>query len=142
MLEDSALKTPKLRPLSMAISFAVIGCALAYVLVMLIDPSSVQFVRRTVLRRYGFTTFDRYLPLAALIFLCAVVAIRYLIAAFRDGDDQKHTLGTPNAGEQTADAGGEPTVDPGPPWKCRHCGEENPGNFNECWKCQKMRDTD
>jgi hypothetical protein len=29
--------------------------------------------------------------------------------------------------------------DPGPIWICPHCQEENPGNFAECWKCQKMR---
>ena len=29
--------------------------------------------------------------------------------------------------------------DPGPSWICAHCLEENPGNFGECWKCQKMR---
>lgn len=34
----------------------------------------------------------------------------------------------------------EPTEDAGPAWKCKSCGEENPGNFNECWKCLKVRD--
>ena len=29
--------------------------------------------------------------------------------------------------------------DVGPPWTCPHCHEENPGNFEECWKCQKFR---
>ena len=24
-------------------------------------------------------------------------------------------------------------------WKCLSCGEENPGNFTECWKCQTIR---
>jgi hypothetical protein len=33
----------------------------------------------------------------------------------------------------------EPSADDGPAWKCRSCGEENPGNFNECWKCLKLR---
>jgi hypothetical protein len=23
-----------------------------------------------------------------------------------------------------------------PPWTCRHCGEDNGGNFQLCWKCQ------
>jgi hypothetical protein len=26
-----------------------------------------------------------------------------------------------------------------PAWKCASCGEENPGNFDVCWKCQKER---
>jgi len=29
--------------------------------------------------------------------------------------------------------------DPGPPWTCSACHEENPGNFEECWKCQRLR---
>jgi hypothetical protein len=33
----------------------------------------------------------------------------------------------------------EPTADDGPAWICKSRGEENPGNFNECWKCLKMR---
>jgi hypothetical protein len=28
----------------------------------------------------------------------------------------------------------------GPAWTCNACGEENPGTFNECWKCLKMRE--
>jgi hypothetical protein len=27
-------------------------------------------------------------------------------------------------------------------WTCPHCHEENPGNFEECWKCQKNRPTE
>jgi hypothetical protein len=26
-----------------------------------------------------------------------------------------------------------------PVWTCAKCGEENPGNFEECWKCQTWR---
>jgi hypothetical protein len=29
--------------------------------------------------------------------------------------------------------------DLGPSWICTHCHEENPGNFGECWKCQRIR---
>jgi hypothetical protein len=28
----------------------------------------------------------------------------------------------------------------GPPWKCAQCGEENPGEFDICWKCQAASD--
>jgi hypothetical protein len=34
-----------------------------------------------------------------------------------------------------------PTDEDGPAWKCKFCGEENPSNFNECWKCLTMRET-
>jgi hypothetical protein len=27
-----------------------------------------------------------------------------------------------------------------PSWVCPKCREENPGNFDECWKCQTWRD--
>jgi hypothetical protein len=27
----------------------------------------------------------------------------------------------------------------GPAWNCPKCGEENPGNFNECWNCLMAR---
>jgi hypothetical protein len=26
--------------------------------------------------------------------------------------------------------------EPGEPWTCRSCGEENEGSFDICWKCQ------
>jgi hypothetical protein len=26
-------------------------------------------------------------------------------------------------------------------WQCASCGEENPGEFDICWKCQKNRPT-
>jgi hypothetical protein len=31
------------------------------------------------------------------------------------------------------------TDDDRPSWTCPKCGEENPGNFDECWKCQTWR---
>jgi hypothetical protein len=31
------------------------------------------------------------------------------------------------------------TDDDRPEWTCKSCGEENPGNFDECWKCQTWR---
>lgn len=27
-------------------------------------------------------------------------------------------------------------------WTCPHCHETNPGNFEECWKCQRRRPTE
>jgi hypothetical protein len=38
-----------------------------------------------------------------------------------DWQDSKARLGTESA------------------WKCNYCGEENPGEFDVCWKCQKER---
>jgi hypothetical protein len=33
----------------------------------------------------------------------------------------------------------EPTEDQRPVWVCPKCREENPGNFDVCWKCQAVR---
>jgi hypothetical protein len=33
----------------------------------------------------------------------------------------------------------EPVSDTGPSWICPKCQAENPGNFDECWKCQTWR---
>jgi len=33
-------------------------------------------------------------------------------------------------------SGAEPV---GRSWKCGSCGEVNPGNFEQCWKCQAVR---
>jgi len=30
--------------------------------------------------------------------------------------------------------------DPGEPWQCSNCAEENEGNFAICWNCQSPRD--
>ena len=27
-------------------------------------------------------------------------------------------------------------------WKCSHCGEENPGHFDICWKCQRNQNSE
>jgi hypothetical protein len=32
-----------------------------------------------------------------------------------------------------------PVEESRPVWTCANCGEENPGNFDECWKCQTWR---
>ncbi|HLQ12449.1 MAG TPA: hypothetical protein VK130_04270 [Steroidobacteraceae bacterium] len=34
---------------------------------------------------------------------------------------------------------GESAEPAGPNWRCAKCGEENPGNFDECWKCETER---
>jgi hypothetical protein len=38
-----------------------------------------------------------------------------------------------------ADYLNQPEPADGPAWRCNSCGEENPGTFNECWKCLAMR---
>jgi hypothetical protein len=50
----------------------------------------------------------------------AIARLRPLEAQFREKDDNSD----------------EPPVTP---WRCGSCGEENPGEFDCCWKCQKDR---
>jgi hypothetical protein len=38
--------------------------------------------------------------------------------------------------------GQEGADDSGPTWICPACREENPGNFGECWKCQRLRQSE
>ena len=38
---------------------------------------------------------------------------------------------------QLIDAATMAEESPQPPWRCRHCGEENEGQFAQCWSCQK-----
>lgn len=38
--------------------------------------------------------------------------------------------------------GQESENDSGPAWICPACREENPGNFGECWKCQRVRESE
>lgn len=49
---------------------------------------------------------------------------------------------TPTAEESTDSSDAvelTPVEDDRPAWTCAKCGEENPGNFDECWKCQTWR---
>jgi hypothetical protein len=59
-----------------------------------------------------------------------------LFDSIREAVDSSLESAKRSAEEKTA-----PTVEDGavPSWTCPHCDEENPGNFNECWKCQRIR---
>jgi hypothetical protein len=49
----------------------------------------------------------------------------------------------PSGPEEDTDSGSalelKPIEDGRPEWTCANCGEQNPGNFDECWKCQTCR---
>lgn len=48
-----------------------------------------------------------------------------------------------SADDDLPDGDGDATdsaqVPAGPSWRCGKCGEENPGNFEMCWKCEAAR---
>jgi hypothetical protein len=49
----------------------------------------------------------------------------------------------PRGGTQQLDGDDAPSDDAeessAASWICPHCGEKSPGNFEECWKCQRSR---
>jgi hypothetical protein len=67
------------------------------------------------------------------------------VRLIQDGEIVQYPLARPAVAESEEDA--EPqsalelnaTKDDRPSWACPKCGEENPGNFDECWKCQTWR---
>jgi hypothetical protein len=82
--------------------------------------------------RHGVTAVD---PMNALLGMTMLFSAAFLVSAI--------TL-FPGLGSwlrHQRDARWPPPVEkaPGPAWTCDHCHEENPGNFYECWKCQRMR---
>ena len=120
-----------------AFFFGLLALLFGYLVWANFDPDTVHFVSRGLgRRRLGVTSFDRLLPFAALAVLCGVVAIRSLIAVLQ-GDSE--VVDSTNPNERAPDGASDTAPDPGPSWTCLGCGEDNPGNFEECWKCQRIR---
>ena len=68
------------------------------------------------------------------------------VRLLQDNENVRYPLARPpilNPEDETAPKSSalqlEPTKDDRPSWVCAKCGEENPGNFDECWKCQTWR---
>jgi hypothetical protein len=78
--------------------------------------------------KYGFTTTDRAGSMAFAAFICGCACLGSLAAGIR----ARRNATILNADRITRDS--ETSK-----WICPHCHEESPGNFEECWKCQKNR---
>ena len=74
--------------------------------------------------RYGFTTSDRIGAMGFAAFISGLGCLASIAAAIRSRRD------APTVGAETTDPAA---------WRCANCGEENPSNFGECWKCQRVR---
>jgi hypothetical protein len=68
------------------------------------------------------------------------------VRLLQDNEDVRYPLARspiPNPEDEAAPKSSalqlEPTKDDRPSWVCAKCGEENPDNFDECWKCQTWR---
>jgi len=57
------------------------------------------------------------------------------VRLLRDGERARFPLAPPIPVDREA----VPKEDDRPSWVCPKCGEESPGNFDECWKCLAMK---
>jgi uncharacterized membrane protein YhaH (DUF805 family) len=82
--------------------------------------------------RRGVTAVD---PMNALFGMTMLISAAFLVSA------TAFFPGLTRSVRRWRDARWPPPIEkaPGPAWTCEHCHEENPGNFYECWKCQRMR---
>jgi len=82
--------------------------------------------------RHGVTAVD---PMNALLGMTMLLTAAFFVSGIAFFPGLSDWI------RRQRDARWPPTVEkaPGPPWICTHCHEENPGNFYECWKCQRMR---
>lgn len=80
--------------------------------------------------RYVLTTFDRLILLGALTIVCGLFFLANLQVLFAADEPKSIDEDDPKKLSRS---------DAGPSWRCPGCGEDNPGNFEECWKCQRLR---
>jgi hypothetical protein len=86
-----------------------------------------QFV---VVTRRGMTTVDQAAGLAFLTLLMGLVCVGSIAAlATGSASDEANSGSTDAAAEEGS-------------WSCAGCGEQNPANFEERWKCQRDRPTE
>jgi len=88
-----------------------------------LDRVGVQFVASSS-GRHGFTTSDRASAMGFAAFISGLGCFGSIMAGIRSRSDVR------GVGDTAIDSSA---------WKCAGCGEENPGNFEECWKCQRDR---
>jgi hypothetical protein len=116
-----------------AIFFAILGAMFvigAFMSASAVHDYGVQLISGPS-RRSGFTTADRTGSMAFAALISGLGCLGSVFAAVRarrrmedaDDDDLSKNL--------DSDA-----------WTCPHCHERNPGNFEDCWKCQRVRTKD
>jgi hypothetical protein len=78
--------------------------------------------------RKGFTTFDQTYLMAGAALVSGIVCLGSIVAIFSTRGDEQARSGSVGADEFGGDG-----------WICPGCHESNPGNFDECWNCQRKR---
>jgi hypothetical protein len=76
--------------------------------------------------RHSLTTTDRTEAMGSAAIICGLLGVLSIGAAMKA---KRHGV------EFSANTGDSESAK----WTCPHCHEENPGNFDECWKCQRNR---
>jgi hypothetical protein len=105
-----------------AIMFAIHSSANA------VHDRGVQFLVSPT-RRGGLTTADRTGSMAFAAFISSLGCLGSTFTALKArGRAAKPTISGLNE---------RPDLDT---WTCPNCHERNPGNFEECWKCQRIRE--
>jgi hypothetical protein len=92
-----------------------------------VHDHGVQFLTSPT-RRGGFTTADRTASMAFAAFISGLGCLGSVWAGAR-AHNRVEDVDEDDAGKELDS----------PAWTCPHCHEQNPGNFQECWKCQKFR---
>jgi hypothetical protein len=93
-----------------------------------VNTHGVQFLTAPTARRLGFTTADRT---GSMVFAAFISGLGCLGSAFAAVNSRRR-------GEADDSELNEKTESD--TWTCPHCHEKNPGNFEECWKCERLRD--
>jgi hypothetical protein len=108
--------------------FAIMFAIGAYSSANAVHDRGVQFLVSPT-RRGGLTTADRASSMAFAAFISSLGCLGSTLAAMKThGSAAKPAI--PGLNEK-ADSD---------TWTCPNCHEQNPGNFEECWKCQRIRE--
>jgi hypothetical protein len=94
-----------------------------------------QFIVTSISQVRGTTTLVRAVEFGAVALICILIFLGGILAFVypRDGKQLKPSNGD-NAQAEVATRLDAPSE-----WRCPGCGEENPANFDECWKCLAAR---
>jgi hypothetical protein len=94
-----------------------------------------QFIVTSISHVRGTTTLLRVIECGAVALFCSLIFVGGIFVLFSRRDVEQ--LESPDG--ETAQAEVVAGLDAVPPWTCPACHEENPGNFDECCKCQRNR---
>jgi hypothetical protein len=118
--------------------FLLMSCAA--IVVGKLSRSAPSFDERGLLLGFftvyigGFVVLQRAIPhLLRLRVLKEGEKVKFPLEAIKQSRAEEAQILQEHLDRESPDVGK-------PSWVCPKCHEENPGNFDECWKCQTWRD--